>query len=87
MSFLLPSSHQWIGLFAGRLIQLRPDMGRGRAVRCAVASYHHASADDPTASAERFVREGLRGAARDADPGLHEVTPASSRYRDLFGRE
>jgi hypothetical protein len=87
VSLVSQSSHKWIGLFAGRLIQLRPEMGRGYAVRCAVANYHHASTNDPIVAAERFARHGLPEAANDADPGLHYSVPASTRYRNLFGRD
>jgi hypothetical protein len=79
------SSHAWIALFAGRLLQLRPTMGRGYAVRCAVANYHHASEQDPAVSAEAFAR-GALSAANDADPGLRYTPPASTRYRDAFGQ-
>jgi len=79
------SSHTWIALFAARLLQLRPNMGRGYAVRCAVANYHHAAELDPRASAEAFARAEGVSAANDADPGLRYVAPASTRYRDTFG--
>jgi len=80
------SSHTWIALFAGRLVQLRPGMSRGYAVRCAVANYHHAGEWDPMGAAETFAHAGvLQLAANAADPGLRYVAPASTRYRDVFG--
>jgi hypothetical protein len=83
---MMLSSHTWIALFAGRLVQLRPGMSRGYAVRCAVANYHHAGEKDPMDSAEAFaLADGRQQAANDADPGLRYVPPASSRYRDVFG--
>lgn len=47
-----PSTHAWLGSFAGRLLQLRPSMSVGSAVRYAVMSIHHAAALDPRRAAE-----------------------------------
>jgi len=54
-----PSTHAWLGSFAGRLLQLRPSMSIGSAVRYAVMSIHHAAGLDPRRAAELLVVDGL----------------------------
>jgi len=80
------SSHAWIGLFAGRLLQLRPDMRVGYAVRCAVANYHQAFDQEPGDAAASFAHSDTVSAANQADPGLQHAAPASMRYRVAFRR-
>jgi hypothetical protein len=53
-----PSTHAWLGSFAGRLLQLRPSMSIGSAVRYAVMSIHHAAGLDPRRAAELLVVDG-----------------------------
>lgn len=54
-----PSTHAWLGSFAGRLLQLRPSMSIGSAVRYAVMSIHVAAGLDPRRAAELLVVDGL----------------------------
>jgi hypothetical protein len=51
-----PSSHSWLASFAARLMQLWPKVSAGTAVRCAVASIHHAATIDPRTAAEIFAQ-------------------------------
>jgi hypothetical protein len=48
-------THAWLGSFAGRLLQLRPAMSVGAAVRYAVMSIHHAAALEPRRAAELLL--------------------------------
>jgi hypothetical protein len=51
---LASSSHQWIGPFAGRLLELRPETTLTDAVHHASAIYQYASMMDPCDVAEAF---------------------------------
>jgi hypothetical protein len=62
-------THSWLGNFAGRLLQLRPDLSAVSAVHCAVENIHRSSDIDPQRAAELVV---------DA------AEPQSTRYRDQF---
>ena len=77
------STHSWVGSFAGRLLQLRPELGIGSAVNYAVHSIHHAADLDPQRAAEIFIlanppAEATRRSARPSEP-------PSAKYRALFG--
>lgn len=81
-------THSWIGSFAGRLMQLRPTMSLGAAVRYAVMSIHHAEQLDPVRAAELLVMAdpvttpiaGRRVAgARESHVGRYEPTPMAVR--------
>jgi hypothetical protein len=75
------STHSWLGSFAGRLMQLRPDMSIGSAVRCAVENIHHATNRDPERAAEAFAHAKF-SAEPTVQPGSAESH--SARYRTLF---
>jgi len=79
-----PSTHDWIGSFAGRLIQLRPSMKVSTAVQYAVMSIHHAADLDPYRAAELLLlsipaneRVGAHGAAQAPER-------QASRYQEMF---
>jgi hypothetical protein len=48
------SSHQWIGPFAARLLELRPEIALTEAVHHAAAIYQYAAMMDPCDVAEAF---------------------------------
>jgi hypothetical protein len=68
-------THSWLGSFAARLIQLRPQTSIGSAVSCAVSSIHHAADMDPCLAAEIFVQ------MNNPDPRL---SSPGARYRALL---
>ena len=80
-------THSWLGSFAARLIQLRPELHIGSAVQFAVTSFHHAAHIDPERAAEIFAAavpaiepsRGMHGARR--------AEPPAARYRTLFASQ
>ena len=75
------SSHSWLGMFASRLLELRPKASVVSSMRCAVSSLHVASDLDPRKAADSYAAAYLRGKATRA--ALKE-DPASSRYKAMF---
>jgi hypothetical protein len=75
------STHSWIGSFAGRLMQLQPDLSVASAVRCAVESIHHSTGLDPHQAAEAFASTQRMG----QQPLVRvPVSDHSVRYQQLF---
>jgi hypothetical protein len=80
------STHSWIGGFAGRLLQIRPRMGVGSAVTCAVTCIHHASGIEPRRAAELFALahpEGSLFQTRRAVPATGPRT-VKAEWRSLW---
>ena len=71
------STHDWLGGFAERLIQIRPAMSIGLAVRCAVMSIHAARELDPKIAAEIFVLTNPVAAALGVRRGSGEKRAAT----------
>ena len=69
------SYHSWLAIFAGRLMELRPQASIASAVRCTVANIHDAADLDPRAAADRFAESRAR-TRQTAFP----KQPQSSRY-------
>ena len=92
-AFTIPSmvnthtSHDWLGSFAGRLMQLRPSMHVGTAVQHAVLSIHLAADLDPRRAAELLVSASTApDAVGDRNAAGPVVAPAS-RYQAMFGAQ
>jgi hypothetical protein len=71
------SAHWWLARFAIRWLQLVPDAGAHKAMRCAVANYHRAVHLPPCAAAEIYHKETRRRGARDASvtsPAIHAMS-------------
>ena len=85
------STHDWLGGFAERLIQIRPAMSIGLAVRCAVMSIHAARELDPKIAAEIFVLTNPVAAALGVRRGSGEkratTHPALRRSRRIESGE
>jgi hypothetical protein len=79
------STHSWLGSFAGRLMQLRPDLTLGSAVHCAVEHMHRATDLDPQSAAEEYARLSLTARSIAQRRASAQRANASGRYRDLFG--
>jgi len=79
------STHSWVGSFAGRLLQLRPELGIGSAVNYAVHSIHHAADLDPQRAAEIFLLANPLGESAKARRIERPSEPPSAKYRALFG--
>jgi hypothetical protein len=75
---LSTSSHQWIGPFAARLLELRPDTTLTDAVHHAAAIYQYASMMDPCDVAEAFSLR-LEDSAEKATPGSQRGAPGVRR--------
>jgi len=78
------SSHEWLGSFAGRLLQLRPSMHVGTAVQHAVTSIHLAADLDPHQAAELLASATTTSGAAGAR-STDLVATHASRYQALFG--
>jgi len=76
-------THSWLGSFAGRLLQLRPDFSLGTVVSCAVHSIHHAGNIDPHRAAEIFVL--ANSVPRKSGRSPRPAESPSANYRNLFG--
>lgn len=76
------SSHAWLAMFAGRLMELRPTAGIASAVRCAVENIRDAADLDPLVVADCFAEAHAR--ARTRQTALSKA-PQSSRYQAMFG--
>lgn len=79
------TTHSWVGSFAGRLLQLRPELGIGSAVNYAVHSIHHAADLDPQRAAEIFILANPLTDAERARRAERPSEPPSAKYRALFG--
>jgi hypothetical protein len=79
------STHSWLGSFAGRLMQLRPDLTLGSAVQCAVEHLHRATELDPQSAAEEYAQLSLNARSIAHRRAVAQRAAASARYRDLFG--
>jgi hypothetical protein len=77
-------THSWLGSFAGRLMQLRPDMSIGSAVHCAVEHIHHATHRDPEQAAEAFVHARFAAETAEKSDSAQTAESHSARYRTLF---
>jgi hypothetical protein len=77
-----PSSHAWLASFAARLMQLLPKMSAGTAVRCAVASIHHAATTEPRRAAEIFAQAN---SSRRSDAKHLAAKSAMARSAEAFG--
>ena len=76
------SSHRWLAIFAGRLMELRPTASIASAVRCAVANIHDASDLDPRLAADCFAVTPARARTRQT---TFPKEPQSARYQAMFG--
>ena len=79
------SSHQWLGRFAGRLLQLRPSMHVGMAVQQAVMSIHDAADLDPHRAAELLVLATPNAEAVVERSAARPTVTHASRYQAMFG--
>jgi hypothetical protein len=75
------SSHTWLGMFAIRLLELRPSASVVSSIRCAVLRFHVAGDLDPRKAADSYAAAYLRVKATRA---ALEEDPASSRYKAIF---
>lgn len=78
------SSHAWLAMFAAHLIQLRPSMNAGSAVRHAVACFHHAEGLDPRIAAELLVSGEPFVEPATAASTLTRREQQSARYEAMF---
>lgn len=76
------SSHSWLAIFAGRLMELQPTASIASAVRCAVANIQDAADLDPRAAANCFVEARARARTKQT---AFPKEPQSSRYQAMFG--
>ena len=80
-------THSWLAGFAARLMQLRPQIGVGRAVAYAVASIHNAADVDPRRAAEEMFAKmdptTEPGSRRRVQQGVDSAVPG---YARLLGR-
>ncbi len=75
------SSHFWLAMFAGRLMELRPTAGIASAVRCAVANIHDAADLDPLVAADCYAEAHDHATTRQA--ALTKQSQ-STRYQAMF---
>ena len=83
------TSHAWLGLFAAHLMQMRPSMDAGSAVRYAVASFHHGAGLDPRRAAQLLVsgEPHTKAIERPVQAAIPSE-PQSARYEAMFaGRD
>jgi len=73
------SSHTWLGMFANRLLELRPTASVASSMRCAVSTFHDSCKLDPRKAADNYA--STRGNTRQV-PAKRE--PASLRYEARF---
>lgn len=78
------SSHAWLAMFAAHLIQLRPSMNAGSAVRHAVACFHHAEGLAPRLAAELLVSGDPFVKPAPAGSTLTQREQQSARYEAMF---
>lgn len=78
------SSHAWLGMFAAHLIQLRPSMNAGSAVRHAVACFHHAEDLDPRHAAELLASGDPYVKPAPAESMQAQREKQSARYEAMF---
>jgi hypothetical protein len=78
------SSHEWLGTFAARLIQLRPAMSADAAMRYAVMSIRHAMDLDPTHAAELLVAVEPSDTPVMPRSSGDQREPPSARYEAMF---
>jgi hypothetical protein len=74
------SSHQWIGPFAARLLELRPETSLTEAVHHAAAIYQYACTLDPCDVAEAFSLR-FDDSAQQAAPGSPKGAPTGANRR------
>ncbi len=78
------TSHAWLGMFAAHLIHLHPSMNVARAVKYAVASFHHAGGLDPRRAAELFVAGEPFVKSESVQQDVTQPEPQSARYGVMF---